>query len=77
MMMIRCYNGLGMCNHLTRGSTSAPLWKYRGQKSCGRPRKTWKESIVDDLKRLNLIEDMAGDCLMWRSLLKAASHTHV
>ena len=37
-------------------------------KSRGRPGKTWKESVVDDL---------AGDHVKWRSLLKAASHTHV
>ena len=61
---------------MTRGST--PLSKYRGQRVVDDlARKTWKESIVDDLKRLNLTEDMAGDCVKWRSLLKAASQSHV
>ena len=38
----------------------------------GRPLKSWKESLTDDLRLLNITPNMAHDRSKWKNALKTA-----
>jgi len=48
-------------------------WDYR--RSTGRPKKSSSEVIRQDLKTFKLVEDMAQDRRLWRSIIKVADCT--
>ena len=40
-----------------------------GKRPVGRPRKTWRQGVEEDLRRLNIREDMVDDRQQWRRLI--------
>ena len=47
-------------------------WKEEGRRPVGRPKKTWTKVMEEDMRKLNITEDMVKDRKQWRQLI---SHT--
>ena len=43
--------------------------KEEGRRPVGRPKKTWSMVVEEDMRRLNITEDMAEDRQQWRRLI--------
>ena len=44
-------------------------WTVEGRRPRGRPRKTWIDNVKDDMRALNLTDDMTEDRQVWRSAI--------
>ena len=44
-------------------------WTVEGRRPRGRPRKTWMDNVRDDMRRLNLTDDMTEDRQMWKNAI--------
>ena len=44
-------------------------WTVQGRRPRGRPRKKWMDNVREDMRSLNLTDDMTGDRQMWRSAI--------
>ena len=44
-------------------------FEVEGRRPAGRPKKTWKQGVEEDMRRLNINEEMAGDRSQWRRLI--------
>ena len=40
-----------------------------GRRPVGRPKKTWNKVVEEDMRKLNITEDMAEDRKRWRQLM--------
>ena len=40
-----------------------------GRRPVGRPKKTWSKVVEEDIRKLNIMEDMAEDRKQWRQLI--------
>ena len=38
----------------------------QGRRQVGRPKKTWSKVVEEDMRKLNITEDMAGDRQQWK-----------
>ena len=47
-------------------------WKAEGRRPVGRAKKTWSKVVKVDIRKLNIIEDMAEDKKQWRQLIVEA-----
>ena len=43
--------------------------EVEGRRPVGRPKKTWSKVVEEDMKKLNITEDMAEDRRQWRQLI--------
>ena len=43
--------------------------KVEGRRPVGRPKKTWSKVVEEDMRKLNITEDMAEDRKQWRQLI--------
>ena len=43
--------------------------EVKGRRPVGRPKKTWSKVVEEDMKKLNITEDMAEDRKQWRQLI--------
>ena len=43
--------------------------KVECRRPVGRPKKTWSKVVEEDMKKLNITEDMAEDRRQWRQLI--------
>ena len=60
--------------HVRRREEGEPLatvrdWEVQGRRPRGRPRKTWMDNVKEDMRMLNLTDDMIEDRQMWRSAI--------
>jgi len=44
-------------------------WEVQGRRPRGRPRKTWMDNVKEDMRMLNMTEDMIEDRQMWRNAI--------
>ena len=42
--------------------------EVEGRRPVGRPKKTWSKIVEEDMRKLNITEDMAVDRKQWRQL---------
>ena len=59
--------------HVKRRDENSILWRavemeVEGRRPVGRPKKTWSKVVEEDMKKLNITEDMAEDRKQWRQL---------
>ena len=40
--------------------------EVEGKRSVGRPKKTWSKEVEEDIRKLNITEDMAEERHQWR-----------
>ena len=43
--------------------------EVEGRRPVGRPKKTWSKVVEEDMKKLNITEDMAEDRKQWNQLI--------
>ena len=43
--------------------------EVEGRRTVGRPKKTWSKIVEEDMRKLNIMEDMAEDRKQWRQLI--------
>ena len=43
--------------------------ELEGRRSVGTPKKTWSKVVEEDMRKLNITEDMAEDRKQWRQLI--------
>ena len=43
--------------------------EVEGRRPVGRPKKTWSKLVEQDMRKLNITEDMADDRKQWRQLI--------
>ena len=43
--------------------------KVEGRRPVGRPKKTWSKVVEEDMRKLNITEDMAEDRKQWKQLI--------
>ena len=43
--------------------------KVEGRRPVGKPKKTWSKVLEEDMRKLNITEDMAEDRQQWRRLI--------
>ena len=60
--------------HVRRREEGEPLatvrdWEVQGRRPRGRPRKTWMDNVKEDMRMLNLTDDMIEDRQMWRNAI--------
>ena len=41
----------------------------RRPKKVGRPKKTWSKTMEEEMRKINITEDMAEDIKQWRQLI--------
>ena len=57
------------CNDKNSILRRAMELEVEGKKPLGRPKKTWSKVEEEDMRKLNITEDMAEDRKQWRQLL--------
>ena len=61
--------------HVRREEGHIHVWRRAvelevvGKRMVRRPRKTWRQGVEEDLRRLNIREDMVDDRQQWRRLI--------
>ena len=50
--------------------------EVEGNRSCGRSKKCWLDTVKDDLRQQNLLAETCQNQSEWKKRLKTASHTH-
>ncbi len=53
-------------DHIVR---RAMEFEVEGRRPAGRPRKTWRQGVEEDMRRLNIRAEMAGERIQWRRLI--------
>ena len=43
--------------------------EVEGRRQVGRPKMTWNKVVVEDMWKLNIMEDMAEDRKQWKQLI--------
>ena len=43
--------------------------EVEGRRPVGRPNKTWSKVVEEDMRKLNITEDMTGDRKQWRQFI--------
>ena len=43
--------------------------EVKGRRPVGRPKKNWSKVVEEDMRKLNITEDMAVDRKQWRQLI--------
>ena len=47
----------------------AMVLEVEGRRPVGRPKNTWSKVVEEDMRKLNITEDMMGDIHQWRRLI--------
>ena len=47
--------------------------EVKGRRPVGRPKKTWSKVVEEDMRKLNITEDMAENRKQWRQLISRST----
>ena len=59
----------GYVKRRNENSIRMRVMELGGRRPVGRPKKTWSKVVEEDMRKLNITEDMAEDRKQWRQLI--------